>query len=75
MWMSYPWLPNIARSQRGSQAEFRSMSPPAPMGCCGGFESKVILFLTSAHLREMLDMKDRGDDPTDLMSRATLTER
>lgn len=30
-------------------------------------ESKVILFLTTTHLREMLDMKDRGDDPTDLI--------
>jgi len=30
-------------------------------------ENKVILFLTTAHLREMLDMKDRGDDPTDLI--------
>jgi hypothetical protein len=30
-------------------------------------ESKVILFLTSANLREMLDMKDRGDDPTNFI--------
>jgi hypothetical protein len=30
-------------------------------------ENKVILFLTTAHLHEMLDMKDRGDDPTDLI--------
>jgi hypothetical protein len=30
-------------------------------------ERKVILFLTAANLREMLDMKDRGDDPTDFI--------
>jgi len=27
-------------------------------------EKKVILFLTTNHLREMLDIKDRGGDPS-----------
>jgi hypothetical protein len=27
-------------------------------------EGKVILFVTNANLKEMLDMKDRGDDPS-----------
>jgi hypothetical protein len=30
-------------------------------------EQKVILFLTTSDLREMLDMKDRGDDPSGLI--------
>jgi len=30
-------------------------------------EGKVILFLTTASLKEMLDMKDRGDDPSDFI--------
>jgi hypothetical protein len=30
-------------------------------------ENKLILFLTTTNLREMLDMKDRGDDPTDFI--------
>lgn len=30
-------------------------------------EGKVIVFLTIAHLIEMLDMKERGEDPADLI--------
>jgi hypothetical protein len=30
-------------------------------------EKKIILFVTAAHLQEMLDMKDRGDDPSDFI--------
>jgi hypothetical protein len=30
-------------------------------------DNKVILFLTKNHLREMLAMKDRGEDPSDLI--------
>lgn len=30
-------------------------------------EKKIILFITTADLREMLDMKDRGDDPSEFI--------
>jgi hypothetical protein len=30
-------------------------------------QGKMILFLTIAHLREMLDMKDRGQEPSDFI--------
>jgi hypothetical protein len=30
-------------------------------------ERKLILFLTSGDLKEMLDIKDRGEDPSDLI--------
>jgi hypothetical protein len=30
-------------------------------------EGKVILFLTAAHIKEMLYMKERGEDPADLI--------
>ena len=31
-------------------------------------ERKVILFITVANLKEMLDIKDRGDDPADFIA-------
>ena len=31
-------------------------------------ERKVILFITTANLKEMLDIKDRGDDPADFIA-------
>ena len=31
-------------------------------------ERKVILFVTTANLKEMLDIKDRGDDPADFIA-------
>jgi hypothetical protein len=30
-------------------------------------QEKIILFLTIEHLREMLDIKDRGQEPSDLI--------
>jgi hypothetical protein len=30
-------------------------------------EKKVILFLTKSHLKEMLLIKERGEDPSDLI--------
>lgn len=30
-------------------------------------EKKIILFVTAGHLREMLDIKDRGQDPSDFI--------
>jgi len=30
-------------------------------------EQKLILFITSADLKEMLDIKDRGEDPSDFI--------
>ena len=30
-------------------------------------EKKVILFMTKEHLKEMLAMKERGEDPSDLI--------
>jgi hypothetical protein len=30
-------------------------------------EGKIILFITTGNLREMLDMKDRGDDPSEFI--------
>jgi hypothetical protein len=32
-----------------------------------GRDKKIILFVTAGHLREMLDIKDRGQDPSDFI--------
>jgi hypothetical protein len=47
----------------------KSPSRAARLRCNGIYseEKKIILFVTTADLKEMLDMKDRGDDPSYLI--------
>jgi hypothetical protein len=63
---------NYMRSHTGRLAIMVCSKPPSESArrrrnMVFSDEGKVILFLTKAHLREMLDMKDRGDDPSELI--------